>query len=176
MARFCRQVEPNIQVIKKYHLNCAVICIMTRLWRFLARNGGGYPEGGVCKATTPGVKQSCASQWRSRASRHVYASVYMIHCNYAYTRCWYFQQPTPYMFMVIGGSTQIVLIATNHAFSVNRPHCFTWLLTVPRALGPFTTGCVKLKISPLRQDTWRHNGCINKRRSISWTFWTYFVV
>ena len=43
----------------------------------------GSPDGGMCKATTPGVKQSRASQWRAPASRHLRASVDMIHCDYA---------------------------------------------------------------------------------------------
>ena len=41
------------------------------------------PEGGMCKATTPGVKQSHVSQWRGRASRRLGASVDMIHCDSA---------------------------------------------------------------------------------------------
>ena len=43
----------------------------------------GSPDGGMCKATTPGVKQSRASQWRARASRRLRASVDMVHCDYA---------------------------------------------------------------------------------------------
>ena len=41
------------------------------------------PDGGMCKPTTPGVKQSRASQWRARASRRLGASVDMVHCDYA---------------------------------------------------------------------------------------------
>ena len=41
------------------------------------------PDGGICKATTPGVKQSRASQWRARASRRLCASVDMVHRDYA---------------------------------------------------------------------------------------------
>ena len=39
------------------------------------------PDGGMCKATTPGVKR--ASQWRARASRRLGASVDMVHRDYA---------------------------------------------------------------------------------------------
>ena len=41
------------------------------------------PDGGMCKATSPGVKQSRASQWRARASRRLDASVDVVHCDYA---------------------------------------------------------------------------------------------
>ena len=41
------------------------------------------PHGGMCEATTPGVKQSRASQWRAHASRRLGASVDMVHCDYA---------------------------------------------------------------------------------------------
>ena len=40
-------------------------------------------DGGMCKATTPSVKQSRASQWRARASRRLGASVDMVHRDYA---------------------------------------------------------------------------------------------
>ena len=40
------------------------------------------PDDGMCKATTPGVKQSRASQWRARANLHLGASVDMLHCDY----------------------------------------------------------------------------------------------
>ena len=40
-------------------------------------------DGGMCKATTPGVKQSRASQWRACASRRLGASVDMVHRDYA---------------------------------------------------------------------------------------------
>ena len=41
------------------------------------------PDGGMCKATTPGVKQSRASQWRVRASCHFGVSADMVNCDYA---------------------------------------------------------------------------------------------
>ena len=41
------------------------------------------PDGGMCKPTIPGVKQSRASQWRARASRRLGASVDMVHRDYA---------------------------------------------------------------------------------------------
>ena len=41
------------------------------------------PDSGMCEATTPGVKQSGASQWRAHASRRLGASVDMVHCDYA---------------------------------------------------------------------------------------------
>ena len=41
------------------------------------------PDGGMWEAVTPGVKQSRASQWRTRASRRFGASVGMVHCDYA---------------------------------------------------------------------------------------------
>ena len=41
------------------------------------------PDGGMCKATAPGVKQSRASQWRARANRHLGASADMVKCDYA---------------------------------------------------------------------------------------------
>ena len=43
----------------------------------------GAPDGGMCKATTPGVKQSRVSQWRARASRRLDASADMVKCDYA---------------------------------------------------------------------------------------------
>ena len=36
------------------------------------------PDGEMCEATTPSVKQSRASQWRARASRRLGASVDMV--------------------------------------------------------------------------------------------------
>ena len=35
------------------------------------------------EATTPGVKQSRASQWRAGASSRLGANVDMVHCDYA---------------------------------------------------------------------------------------------
>ena len=80
---------------------------------------------------------------------------------------------TTYMFMVIGDSMQMVLTATNHSSSINWPHRFTWMVTVPRALGPFTTGCEKLQIPSSTRDKWRHNGGTmeaseNKSRGCCW--------
>ena len=41
------------------------------------------PDGGMCKATTPGVKQSHASQWKVHASRRLGASGDMVNYHYA---------------------------------------------------------------------------------------------
>ena len=56
--------------------------IITWLRRFLA-TVVVVPDGGMCKATTPCVKQSHASQWRGCASHHFGASVDMVHSDYA---------------------------------------------------------------------------------------------
>ena len=40
-------------------------------------------DGGMCKATTPGVKQSRASQWTARATRRLGASVDVVYYDYA---------------------------------------------------------------------------------------------
>ena len=40
-------------------------------------------DGGMCKATTPGVKQSRASQWTARATRRLGASIDMVYYDYA---------------------------------------------------------------------------------------------
>ena len=63
------------------------------------------PDGGMCKATTPGVKQSRASQWRARASRRLSASVDMVHRDYALTCDLYITKALSDMFMVIDDST-----------------------------------------------------------------------
>ena len=62
------------------------------------------PDGGMCKATTPGVKQSCASQWRAHASRRLGASVDMFHCDYVWICDLYLQNTISYMFLVIDES------------------------------------------------------------------------
>ena len=63
------------------------------------------PDGGMCKATNPGVKQSRASQWRTRASRRLGASVDMVHRDYAYTCDLYITKTLSNIFMVIDDST-----------------------------------------------------------------------
>ena len=62
------------------------------------------PDGGMCKAITPGVKQSRVSQWRARASRSLGASTDMAYCDYALTCDLDFQKIISKMFMVIGDS------------------------------------------------------------------------
>ena len=52
-------------------------------WIFWRETVVVVPDGGMCKATTPGVKQSRASQLRARASRRLGASVDMVHRDYA---------------------------------------------------------------------------------------------
>ena len=92
------------------------------------------PDGGMCKATTPCVMQSYASQWRARASRRPGTRVGMFHCDYALTWDLYLGKTISYMFMVIDYS-----LATQ--FYVPDD--------VPRALWPFTTGCVKPQLPSL---------------------------
>ena len=62
-------------------------------------------DGGMCKTTTPGVKQSRASQWAARVTRRLGVSVDMVYCDYAWTRNLYIQTTISYMFMVIDDST-----------------------------------------------------------------------
>ena len=59
-------------------------------------------DGGMCKATTPGVKQSRASQWRARVSRRLGVSANTVNCEYAYTSDLDFQNRISKLFMVIG--------------------------------------------------------------------------
>ena len=59
----------------------------------------------MCKATTPGVKQSRAPQWRARASRRLGASVDMVHRDYAWTYDLYITKTLSDMFMVIDDPT-----------------------------------------------------------------------
>ena len=42
------------------------------------------PDDGMCKATTPAVKQSRASQWRARASHRLGSSADMVNGFYAF--------------------------------------------------------------------------------------------
>ena len=63
------------------------------------------PDGEMCTATTPGVKQSRASQWRVRASRRLGASVDMIHHDYALTCNLHITKTLSDMFLVIDDST-----------------------------------------------------------------------
>ena len=57
--------------------------IITWLREFWARNVGDVLDGGMCEATTPGVKQSRASQYRAHANRRLDANVDMVHFDYA---------------------------------------------------------------------------------------------
>ena len=60
-----------------------------------------------------------------------------------------------------------------HSSSINWPHRFTWLVTVLRALGPFTTGCEKLQTPVSTRNKCRHKGVTmeasdNKSRGCCW--------
>ena len=50
---------------------------------FLRETAVVAPGGGMCKATTPGFKQSRASQSRAHASRRLGASADAINCEHA---------------------------------------------------------------------------------------------
>ena len=59
------------------------MCILSWLrvfWRIIVV---AALDGGMCKDTTPGVKQSRASKWKVRASRRLKASVDMVQSDFA---------------------------------------------------------------------------------------------
>ena len=146
-AKFTGNIKAWLKLRNDSYYNMTV-------WR---QNCGGCPAYRMCKATT----QASSSRARHNADR-VPAATFR---QYRYGSTWLCLNsqlilPTtnPCMFMVIGDSITMVLIATSHSSTINWPFRFTWLVTVPRDLRPFTTGCVKLQIPSLRRDLWRHNG------------------
>ena len=77
--------------------------IITWLPGFFARNCSVALDGGMCKATTLGVKQSRVSQWTATANHRLGAD--MVYCDYAWTCDLYIPKTISYMFMVIDDST-----------------------------------------------------------------------
>ena len=71
----------NVQMQNWYKPVLLGICllIMAPIFSPLAPNCSSYPDGGMFKVTTPGVRQWCASCARC----HLHTSIDMIHCDYA---------------------------------------------------------------------------------------------
>ena len=67
----CRWMNDDTKICTSDAMNLEEITVVVAL------------DGGMCKATTPGVKQSRASQWTARATRRLGASVDMVYCDYA---------------------------------------------------------------------------------------------
>ena len=70
----------NIELINNHHVS--FIDYNMTVWIF-GETVVIAPDGGMCKTTIPGVKQSRASQWRARASRRLGANADMVYCDYA---------------------------------------------------------------------------------------------
>ena len=130
MAEWCRRALLLIFLICgcQVYVQCSIrrfliLQIITWLRGFLVWNCSA-PEGGMCKAATPAVKQSRASQWRTSASRRLGVSVDLVHYDYPWTCDLCINLRLVHVLHVYGvwWFHAYYLIATNQSSCINWPH------------------------------------------------------
>ena len=111
------------------------------------------PDSQMCKVTTPGVNQSHASQWRTRASHRLDASIDVVCCDDVWTCGLYFQKTTC-MFMIGNLISTSNGNRVSHAwwrFSSSRTLHAQQTLGNPRVLGP--------RPMKTEEDQWKPSLC-----------------
>ena len=127
----------------------------------------------MCKATTPSIKQSCASQWRACASRCLGPSF-----DISLRLClnlWLILPENNLIYVYGDWWFQLNHFDSNESLFLHQLATHFYVPDdVPPTLQPFTTGCVKLQLPSLRRDAWSKLEASRWSSLIWWWFSTYF--